>query len=75
MTLAPTTSAPVVPAAMARAPKALVMNLIFNIERNETFSGVGAASSFKDPQVLVSFIILAEIEPKQKAALFRLLQL
>jgi hypothetical protein len=32
-------------------------------------------SSFKDPQVLVSFIILAEIEPKQKAALFRWLQL
>jgi hypothetical protein len=63
------------PAAMARAPKAPVMNLIFNIERNETISGAGATSSFKDPQVLVSFIILAEIEPKQKAALFRWLQL
>jgi hypothetical protein len=59
---------------MARAPKAPVMNLIFNIERNETISAAGAASSFKDPQVLVSFTILAEIEPKQKEALFRWLQ-
>jgi hypothetical protein len=31
------------------------LNLIFNIERNETISRAGAASSFKDPQV--SFII------------------
>jgi hypothetical protein len=29
-------------APMARAPKAPVMNLIFNIERNETTSGAGA---------------------------------
>jgi hypothetical protein len=75
MTLAPTTSAPVAPAAMARAPKSPVMDLIFNIERNETISGAGATSRFKDPQILVSFLILAEIEPKQKAALFRWLQL
>jgi hypothetical protein len=31
------------------------------IERNETISGAGSASSFKDPQV--SFIILVELEP------------
>jgi hypothetical protein len=30
------------PAPLARAPKAPVMNLIFNIERNETISGAGA---------------------------------
>jgi hypothetical protein len=35
------------PAAMARAPKAPVMNLIINIERNETISGAGVASRIK----------------------------
>jgi cobyrinic acid a,c-diamide synthase len=75
MTLAPTASAPVAPAAMARALKAPVISLIYNIERNETISGARAAISSKDPQVLISFILLAEIEPKQKAALFQWLQL
>jgi hypothetical protein len=46
------------------------MNLIFNIERNETISGAGATNSFKDPQILVSFIILADIEPKQRQPCF-----
>jgi hypothetical protein len=58
---------------MSPAPKAPVLNLIFNNKRNGTISGAGAASSFKDPQV--SFIILAEIDPKQDAALIRWLQL
>jgi hypothetical protein len=59
MTVAPTTSAPI--ALSPIAPKAPVLNLIFNIERNETISGAGAASSFKGPQV--SYIILVELEP------------
>jgi hypothetical protein len=46
---------------MARAPKAPVMNLIFNIERNEMISGARAASRMKNPQG--TFIILVEPKP------------
>jgi hypothetical protein len=49
------------------------MNLIFNIERNETISGAGAVGRIKNPQG--TFIILAEPEPYHDAALFRWVQL